>query len=67
MLTDDYGNTVIVPAGFKIADDSATDVTKGVVIEDTSANKNKGFYIGRYEAGDETVVFLVQIEVDAIL
>ena len=46
MLTDDYGNTVIVPAGFKIADDSATDVTKGVVIEDTSAKGNTGYTKG---------------------
>lgn len=37
-LLDDYGNNVKVPAGFKIASDSATDVTDGVVIEDANAN-----------------------------
>ena len=37
ILLDDYGNGVKVPAGFKIAEDSATSVTGGVVIEDVSA------------------------------
>ena len=37
ILLDDYGNSVKVPAGFKIASDSATSVTGGVVIEDVSA------------------------------
>ena len=36
-LLDDYGNSVKVPAGFKIAEDSATSVTRGVVIEDVSS------------------------------
>ena len=36
-LIDDYGNRVKVPAGFKIAEDSATSVTGGVVIEDVTA------------------------------
>ena len=40
-LLDDYGNRVKVPAGFKIAEDSATSVTGGVVIEDVNAeNEN---------------------------
>ena len=38
ILLDDYGNNVTVPAGFKIAEDSATSVTGGVVIEDVSAD-----------------------------
>ena len=37
VLIDDYGNRVKVPAGFKIAQDSATSVTGGVVIEDVTA------------------------------
>ena len=37
ILIDDYGNRVKVPAGFKIAEDSATAVTGGVVIEDVTA------------------------------
>ena len=36
-LLDEYGNSVKVPAGFKIAEDSATAVTGGIVIEDVSA------------------------------
>ena len=39
-LIDDYGNRVKVPEGFKIAEDSATSVTGGVVIEDVSAGDN---------------------------
>lgn len=34
VLVDSYGNTVTIPEGFKIASDSAIEVTKGVVIED---------------------------------
>ena len=37
ILIDDYGNGVKVPAGFKITEDSATAVTGGVVIEDSTA------------------------------
>ena len=37
ILIDEYGNEVKVPAGFKIASDSAINVTGGVVIEDVSA------------------------------
>ena len=40
VLTDDYGNMVKVPAGFKISEDSATAVTGGVVIEDVTAGDN---------------------------
>ncbi len=35
-IVDDYGNKLIIPKGFKIATDSATSVTGGVVIEDAS-------------------------------
>ena len=40
ILTDDYGNNIKIPEGFKIAEDSATTVTEGVVIEDGSAGDN---------------------------
>ena len=96
-LKDDEGNTVTVPAGFKIASDSPTKQEDGIVVEDkdgnqfvwvpvanianymridfgsgfdyegyssysetmpsdeqTSVSKYKGYYIGRYEAGDVT-------------
>ena len=36
-IYDKYSNPVKVPAGFKLAQDSGTDVTKGVVIEDVNA------------------------------
>lgn len=39
-LTDNYGNQVILPAGFKIGSESATNVTGGVVIEDVSYRGN---------------------------
>ena len=38
-LTDDNTKTVIVPAGFKIASDSATTVNAGIVIEDKDGNQ----------------------------
>ena len=94
-IKDDEGNTVTVPAGFKISSDSPTKQEQGIVIEDkdgnqyvwipvanianyaitdfgkqlgtytnysetmlsdeqTSINAYKGYYIGRYEAGDVT-------------
>ena len=36
-IKDKYENEVKIPAGFKIATDSGTDVTKGIVVEDVSA------------------------------
>ena len=36
-IYDEYKNPIKVPTGFKIAEDSGTDVTKGVVIEDVHA------------------------------
>ena len=41
IIYDEYNNPVKVPAGFKLATDSGTDVTKGIVIEDVGT-KNKG-------------------------
>ncbi len=41
-LEDTYGNQVTIPKGFKIANDSATDVTGGIVIEDATYTKTKG-------------------------
>ena len=41
-VVDDYGNTVKVPEGFKIASDSATNVTGGVVIEDATDGATAG-------------------------
>ena len=37
VIKDSYGNSIKIPAGFKIASDSGKNVTEGVVIEDVSA------------------------------
>ena len=56
ILTDDYGNSVKIPEGFKIAEDSATTVTGGVVVEDVSAgdNNTKGSQFVWVPIGDVT-------------
>ena len=41
-ITDTYGNTFIVPKGFKLASDSAENVTEGIVIEDATYTNTKG-------------------------
>ena len=41
-LEDSFGNTVIVPKGFKISSDSAENVTEGVVIEDATYTNTIG-------------------------
>ena len=41
-IKDKYNNKIIVPEGFKIASDSAEDVTGGVVIEDVSHGATAG-------------------------
>ena len=42
ILVDDFGNTIKVPEGFKIASDSATVVTGGVVIDDVNHGETAG-------------------------
>ena len=41
-LEDTYGNQVTIPKGFKIANDSATEVTGGIVIEDATYTNTIG-------------------------
>lgn len=41
-LIDAYGNQLTIPKGFKIAEDSATDVTGGIVIEDATYTNTMG-------------------------
>ena len=41
-LEDTYGNQVKIPKGFKIASDSATEVTGGIVIEDATYTNTIG-------------------------
>ena len=42
LVTDAYGNSITIPKGFKIAEDSATDVTGGIVIEDAKCTNTLG-------------------------
>lgn len=41
-IADTYGNSITIPAGFKIASDSAKNVTGGVIIEDVTYNGTIG-------------------------
>ena len=41
-MTDEYGNTFIIPKGFKLSKDSAKVVTEGIVIEDATYTNTKG-------------------------
>ena len=41
-ITDEYGNSFIVPKGFRIASDSAEVVTEGIVIEDATYTNTIG-------------------------
>ncbi len=61
-IKDKYDNEIRVPEGFKIASDSATDVTGGVVIEDVSSGITAGSQfiwipVGKvkYESGSKTI------------
>ena len=36
---DEFGNQVVVPGGFKLAEDSGTNVKDGIVIEDENENQ----------------------------
>ena len=51
-LEDTYGNQVKVPKGFKIASDSATDVTRGIVIEDATYTNTIGSQFVWIPVGD---------------
>ena len=47
IIYDEYNNPVKVPAGFKLATDSGTDVTKGIVITKNKGNKYVWIPIGK--------------------
>ena len=42
VLVDDYGNNITIPKGFKIATDSADNVTGGIIIEDATYTNTIG-------------------------
>ncbi len=39
VVEDTLGNSVKIPAGFKVSDDSGADVTEGIVVEDSIGNQ----------------------------
>ena len=58
-IEDNYGNKVVVPEGFKITEDSATDVTGGIVIEDVTNEATAGSQfvwipVGEVKTANET-------------
>ena len=55
-LEDTYGNQVTIPKGFKIANDSATDVTGGIVIEDATYTNTIGSQFVWIPATESTYV-----------
>lgn len=55
-VTDDYGNEIVVPAGFKVTED-ATNVTEGIVIEDKEGNQFVWIPVGdiKYAGGTTNI------------
>lgn len=49
---DDYGNRIVIPAGFKVTDDT-TKVTEGIVIEDKEGNQFVWVPVGEIYTDDE--------------
>ena len=47
-VTDEKGNEITVPEGFKIADDSGDTVQEGIVIEDVSASTDENVQGSQY-------------------
>ena len=52
-IKDDLENTVYIPGGFHIAEDSATKVEGGIVIEDDSGNQFVWIPTGEYKVTEE--------------
>lgn len=52
--TDDRGNTVVVPEGFKVVISEGTTVDKGIVIEDESGNQFVWIPVGEITKADGT-------------
>ena len=55
-ITDDIGNIVYIPGGFKVSSDSAIKVEEGIVIEDSEGNQFVWIPTGTYQtsSGDKT-------------
>ena len=52
-IKDDLDNTVYIPGGFKLAEDSGTKVEEGIVIEDASGNQFVWIPVGTYKVSSE--------------
>ena len=53
-IKDDLDNTVYIPGGFKLAEDSGTKVEEGIVIEDsTNGNQFVWIPVGTYKVSNE--------------
>ena len=48
-ITDSLDNVITIPGGFRIADDSGTNVEDGIVIEDESGNQFVWIPVGEYK------------------
>lgn len=55
-LNDGQGNTIIVPGGFGIAEDSGINVEEGIIIEDGAKNQFVWIPVGKYQTtnGEKT-------------
>ncbi len=54
-ITDSLDNVITIPGGFRIADDSGTNVEDGIVIEDESGNQFVWIPVGEYKTSKGTL------------
>ena len=54
-ITDSLNNEITIPGGFRIADDSGTNVEDGIVIEDESGNQFVWIPVGEYKTSKGTL------------
>ena len=52
-ITDGLNNEITIPGGFRLADDSGTNVEDGIVIEDESGNQFVWIPVGEYNVSTE--------------
>ncbi len=56
LLHDELGNTVLLPAGFNVAEDSPLTIPEGVVVEDEKGNQYVWIAVGDIKKSDGTIV-----------
>ena len=52
-ITDDLDNSVTIPGGFNVAEDSGTKVEEGIVIEDSNNNQFVWIPVGEYNVTED--------------